>query len=111
MAGDTPAPAPSATLHAVSKHIALRCAGVNAAFMECKRSDPDPAACVKPGTAVTGCVVDLCVAPQTPLALRKSSTVSADRELTRRRRRAQATRRGRQGWPAAGRLQRVLGLP
>jgi hypothetical protein len=54
------APTPSATLNAVHKHVALRCARVNSAFMACKAADNNPAACLAPGEAVTSCVVELC---------------------------------------------------
>ena len=63
MAGDD-APAPSATLHAVHKHINIRCGGVSDAFLACKSGNANPEACVKKGNAVTSCVVALCVIPR-----------------------------------------------
>jgi hypothetical protein len=63
MAGDD-APAPSATLHAVHKHINIRCGGVSDAFLACKSGNANPEACVKQGDAVTSCVVALCVIPR-----------------------------------------------
>lgn len=58
---DTAAPAPSATLNAVHKHISSRCGAVSAAFLACKSGNADPEVCAKQGEAVTGCVVALCV--------------------------------------------------
>lgn len=50
----------SALLMAASKHVAVRCSKVNAAYIECKdRNNGNPSACVKEGEAVTQCVVDL----------------------------------------------------
>ena len=48
-----------AALMAASKHIAVTCAGVSAAFIECKKKDKDPAACLAAGDAVTSCVAGL----------------------------------------------------
>lgn len=53
------APPTSAVLMSVSKHISHRCAKVNKAYVECKKKDKNPAACIKEGEAVTGCAVDL----------------------------------------------------
>ena len=55
------APATSATLYAVHKHVASRCGDVSAAFMACKAADQNPEVCLKQGAAVTSCVVKLCV--------------------------------------------------
>lgn len=55
------APAPSATLYATHKHIAARCAAASAAFLACKGRDANPEVCLKEGSAVTACVVSLCV--------------------------------------------------
>ena len=59
------APATSATLYAVHKHVAARCGDVSAAFMACKAADQNPEVCLKQGAAVTSCVVKLC-APGAP---------------------------------------------
>ena len=63
MAGDDSPPPPpvTAALMAASKHIAVTCAAVSAAFIECKKKDKDPAACLAAGDAVTSCVAGLCV--------------------------------------------------
>ena len=53
-------------LMAANKHIAARCAEQNAAFMKCKREDPNPEVCLEKGAAVTGCVVNLCVPASCP---------------------------------------------
>lgn len=53
------APTPSATLNAVHKHVARRCARVSSAFMACKAADAAPSACLVPGEALTSCVVEL----------------------------------------------------
>ena len=57
-AAATPPPV-TAALMAASKHIAVTCAGVSAAFIECKKKDKDPAACLAAGDAVTSCVAGL----------------------------------------------------
>lgn len=50
----------SALLMAASKHVAVSCSKVNAAYIECKdRNHGNPSACLKEGEAVTGCVVNL----------------------------------------------------
>lgn len=50
----------SALLMAASKHVAVTCSKVNAAYIECKdRNNGNPSACLKEGEAVTGCVVNL----------------------------------------------------
>jgi hypothetical protein len=66
MADAAEAPATSATLYAVHKHVASRCAGVSAAFLACKQGDQNPEVCLKQGAAVTGCVVGLCVPRSRP---------------------------------------------
>ena len=56
-----PSPTPtSAVLMASSKHIAIRCGRVNKTYLECKRRDKDPQACLAQGDGVTRCVIDLC---------------------------------------------------
>ena len=56
----TPAPTPtSSVLMSISKHVAVRCAKVNKAFMECKAGDANPEKCLAAGDAVTACVIDL----------------------------------------------------
>ena len=64
------APATSATLYAVHKHVAARCGDVSAAFMACKAADRNPEVCLKQGAAVTGCVVKLCAPGHTRRAPR-----------------------------------------
>jgi NADH dehydrogenase (ubiquinone) 1 alpha subcomplex subunit 8 len=60
MPDDAPPPPPvTAVLMAASKHIAVTCAGPSAAFIECKKKDKDPAACLAAGDAVTACVASL----------------------------------------------------
>lgn len=50
----------SALLMAASKHVAVSCSKVNAAYIECKdKNNGNPSACLKEGEAVTGCVVNL----------------------------------------------------
>jgi NADH dehydrogenase (ubiquinone) 1 alpha subcomplex subunit 8 len=50
----------SALLMAASKHIALSCARVNEAYIQCRdKNHNNPTACLKEGEAVTGCVVNL----------------------------------------------------
>ena len=49
----------SALLMSISKHVAVRCAKVNKAFIDCKKRDKNPEACLSEGEAVTICVVDL----------------------------------------------------
>ena len=61
---DAEAPVPvSSVLLAVSRQIASACAAQNRAFLDCKRRDRNPEACLKEGDEVTGCVIDLCVSP------------------------------------------------
>ncbi|GAB2221434.1 hypothetical protein Droror1_Dr00012612 [Drosera rotundifolia] len=49
----------SASLMASSKHIGLRCSGENAAFLRCKKKDPNPEKCLDKGQEVTRCVFGL----------------------------------------------------
>jgi NADH dehydrogenase (ubiquinone) 1 alpha subcomplex subunit 8 len=60
MATDGQAPPPTAAvLMSLSKHIAVRCAKVNRAYMACKANDANPESCLQQGDAVTTCVIDL----------------------------------------------------
>ena len=60
MADESSTPPPvTAALMAASKHIAVTCASVSAAFIECKKKDKNPEACLAAGDAVTGCVAGL----------------------------------------------------
>ncbi len=64
MAADAEAPVPvSSVLLAVSRQIASTCAAQNRAFLDCKRRDKNPEACLKEGDDVTGCVINLCASP------------------------------------------------
>ena len=56
---DPAAPPVSAVLMAASKHVAVSCAAASAAFIECKKRDKDPGACLAAGDAVTSCVAGL----------------------------------------------------
>ena len=68
MAGEEPAPVPaSAVLMSASKLIATECGGVSRAFIECKKRDPNPEACLPQGDAVTSCVIDLCANSALPI--------------------------------------------
>ena len=73
MAPDAPPAqeAASAVLMAASKHIATTCAAANAAFINCKKRDRDPGACLAAGDGVTACVA----------ALLKSAHATAPAEL------------------------------
>ena len=55
---DTPVPV-SSVLLAVSRQIASTCAAQNRAFLDCKRRDKNPEACLGQGDEVTGCVIGL----------------------------------------------------
>jgi hypothetical protein len=57
---DDPPPV-SAVLYSIAKHVAARCGKENRAFIECKKKDKNPEACLKEGDAVTQCTIDLCV--------------------------------------------------
>ena len=59
--GEEPSSTPtSALLMAASKHVAVRCSGVNAAYVRCKdKNNGDPRPCLKEGEDVTGCVVSV----------------------------------------------------
>jgi hypothetical protein len=61
MSGESPPTPPpvTAALMAASKLIATSCASANAAFIECKKKDKNPAACLAAGDAVTACVAGL----------------------------------------------------
>ena len=60
MSADGQAPPPtSAVLMSLSKHIAVRCAKINRAYMACKDKDANPEACLAEGDSVTSCVIDL----------------------------------------------------
>ena len=63
-------PPTSAVLMSTAKHIAVRCGKANKAYLDCKKSDRDPAACLSQGDGVTRCVIDM----SAPL----SSTHAAD---------------------------------
>ena len=52
-------PPTSAVLMSTSKHIAVRCGKENKAFLECKKKDRDPTACLSQGDTVTRCVIDM----------------------------------------------------
>ena len=61
MSGEGSSPPPtSAVLMSTSKHIAIRCGKANKAYLDCKRRDKDPEACLSQGDGVTRCVIDLC---------------------------------------------------
>ena len=47
----------SASLYAAAKIIAPECQNANAAFVVCKKENPDPAKCVQQGEKVTACVL------------------------------------------------------
>ena len=48
----------SALLMAASKHVAVGCSKVNAAYVHCKdANNGDPRKCLKEGEAVTNCVI------------------------------------------------------
>ncbi|KAK9919047.1 hypothetical protein WJX75_008974 [Coccomyxa subellipsoidea] len=42
----------------ISKHLAARCSKQSKAFIECKRKDKNPEACLKEGDAVTACAIE-----------------------------------------------------
>ena len=48
----------SAVLFASHKHLQKRCATETAAYIECKRKNQDPEACVEKGVKVTGCMLE-----------------------------------------------------
>jgi NADH dehydrogenase (ubiquinone) 1 alpha subcomplex subunit 8 len=54
---ETPPPT-SAVLMSISKHLAARCSKQSKAFIECKRKDKNPEACLKEGDAVTACAIE-----------------------------------------------------
>jgi hypothetical protein len=97
------APATSATLYAVHKHVGSRCGSVSAAFMACKAADQNPEACLKQGAAVTSCVVGLCApAPRRRRAARRAARAGAARAAASPRSRA---RSGYARWRMAPRLR------
>jgi len=49
----------SAVLMSASKHIGSKCGAQNRAFLDCKRSDPNPEKCLQQGQNVTRCVISL----------------------------------------------------
>ncbi|MQL82411.1 hypothetical protein Taro_014884 [Colocasia esculenta] len=49
----------SAVLMASWKHIGAECRTQNAAFINCKKRDPNPEVCLDKGRQVTGCVLGL----------------------------------------------------
>ncbi|XP_008805053.2 NADH dehydrogenase [ubiquinone] 1 alpha subcomplex subunit 8-B-like [Phoenix dactylifera] len=49
----------SAVLMASSKRIGARCRSENAAFLNCKKNDPNPEKCLVQGREVTHCVLNL----------------------------------------------------
>uniref|UniRef100_A0A1D1YYQ3 NADH dehydrogenase [ubiquinone] 1 alpha subcomplex subunit 8-B n=1 Tax=Anthurium amnicola TaxID=1678845 RepID=A0A1D1YYQ3_9ARAE len=49
----------SAVLTASWKHILVACRAENAAFINCKKKDPDPERCLDKGRRVTVCVLGL----------------------------------------------------
>ena len=53
------APPTSAVLMSTSKHIAIRCGKANKAYLDCKRRDKDPQACLSQGDGVTLCGIDM----------------------------------------------------
>mmetsp|Transcript_34287 Transcript_34287/g.61195 ORF Transcript_34287/g.61195 Transcript_34287/m.61195 type:complete len:102 (-) Transcript_34287:90-395(-) len=55
---ETPLPT-SAVLTSIAKHIAVNCKSENRAFMECKKENRDPEACLAVGESVTKCTVAL----------------------------------------------------
>lgn len=59
-AADTPLTT-SAVLMSASRHISKKCGAENRAFLECKKADENPAACLKQGKEVTTCVISLSV--------------------------------------------------
>lgn len=61
----------SAVLMSASRHIGKKCGAENRAFLECKKADENPAACLKHGKEVTSCVISLSV-PPLPAAFRFS---------------------------------------
>ena len=54
---ETPPPT-SAVLMSISKHLAVRCSKERVAFIECKKKDRNPEACLKEGDTVTACAID-----------------------------------------------------
>ncbi|KAL3135768.1 hypothetical protein ABBQ32_007331 [Trebouxia sp. C0010 RCD-2024] len=56
---DISPPPTSAVLLSVAKHISFTCAKPNKAYLDCKRKDKNPAACLEQGNAVTSCTIDL----------------------------------------------------
>lgn len=55
-----PQPVPaSSILMSASKVIAIKCGGPSKEYIACKNRDENPAACLKEGDAVTGCVINL----------------------------------------------------
>ena len=59
MASEEEVPPPtSAVLMSISKHLATRCSKPRVAFIECKKKDRNPEACLTEGDAVTACAVD-----------------------------------------------------
>jgi len=61
---DAGPPPTSAVLMSISKHIAVRCKKPNTAFIECKKADRNPEACLRQGNAVTSCTIDVYAPPR-----------------------------------------------
>ncbi len=61
---DAGPPPTSAVLMSISKHIAVRCKKPNTAFIECKKADRNPEACLRQGNAVTSCTIDVYARPR-----------------------------------------------
>jgi hypothetical protein len=51
----------SSVLMASWTHIATKCAAQNKEYIECKKSDANPAACLACGDKVSGCVLSVYV--------------------------------------------------
>lgn len=49
----------SSILMSASKVIAIECGAPSKAYIACKNRDANPAACLKEGDTLTGCVIDL----------------------------------------------------